>query len=75
MSQNPEKPSYLAGVEASRQFAKRQLQLSNDQAAQGADIAGLRREVEGLKQQLDDLHHVVASLTKPVRRRWWIFNF
>jgi cell division protein FtsB len=71
---NPEK-SYLAGVEANRQFAKRQLELSNDQATQGAEIAGLRRDVEGLKQQVDDLNGVVTSLTKPVRRRWWFFIF
>jgi cell division protein FtsB len=63
------------GFEVSRQFAKRQLELSNDQATQGAKIAGLTREVEGLKQQVNDLHDVVATLTRPVKRAWWSILF
>jgi uncharacterized protein HemX len=77
MSQmNPEN-SYSAALEASRQFAKKQLELANAQAAQDITIAAQGRQIDGLKQQINDLHAVVASLSSrpPHRWRWWIFNF
>lgn len=69
---NPEK-SYSAGLEASRQFAKRQLELSNQQGVQAANIAKLGKEVDELKQKVADQEAVIASLTRQQQKPRWLF--